>query len=79
MFDLPIGPSSSSSSGWSSICLNIGNRKARVLPLPVLAIPMRSLPDMTAGMAWHWIGVGNSKLALKHWNGISLYSKLPEK
>jgi hypothetical protein len=42
------------------MCLYIGIRNARVLPLPVLAIPIRSLPDITAGMAWAWIGVGFS-------------------
>ena len=57
---LPIGPSSSSNGGWSIMCLYIGIRNARVLPLPVLAIPIRSLPDITAGMAWAWIGVGFS-------------------
>ena len=62
---LPMGPSSSSSSGWSAMCLNIGKRKAMVLPLPVLAIPIKSRPDMMAGMAWAWIGVGLSNIALK--------------
>ncbi|TNN39442.1 hypothetical protein EYF80_050387 [Liparis tanakae] len=38
------------------MCLNMGSRKAMVLPLPVLAMPMRSRPDMMAGMAWAWMG-----------------------
>jgi len=57
----PIGPSSSSSAGWSMMCLNIGSRNASVFPLPVLAMPMTSRPDMMAGIAWDWIGVGFSK------------------
>lgn len=43
------------------MCLNIGNRKARVFPLPVFAIPIRSRPDIIAGIAWAWMGVGFSK------------------
>ena len=65
MFISPIGPSSSSSSGWSRIWRNIGNRNPSVLPLPVLAIPMRSRPDIIAGIAWACIGVGWVKLFLK--------------
>ena len=64
--NLPIGPSSSSSSGWSSICRNIGNKKASVFPLPVLAIPIKSRPDIIAGIAWAWIGVGVSNPFLKY-------------
>ena len=42
---LPIGPSISSSGGWSMMCRNIGRRKAKVFPLPVLAIPIKSRPE----------------------------------
>ena len=38
---------------WSS-----GMPKAAVLPVPVWAMPSRSLPDISAGMARVWIGVG---------------------
>ena len=41
------------------MCLNMGSRKERVLPLPVLAIPITSLPDMMQGSAIVWIGVGS--------------------
>ena len=57
---LPMGPSLSSRGLWSMMCRNMGSRKAMVLPLPVLAMPMRSRPDMMAGMAWVWMGVGFS-------------------
>ena len=36
----------------------IGSAKAAVLPVPVWAMPCRSLPASTLGMAWTWIGVG---------------------
>ena len=36
----------------------IGSAKAAVLPVPVWAMPSRSRPSSTAGMAWAWIGVG---------------------
>src|SRR3989338_1982507 len=32
--------------------------KAKVLPVPVCAIPIMSLPSMPAGIDWCWIGVG---------------------
>ena len=35
----------------TSMCLNMGRRKARVFPEPVLATAMRSRPHMIAGMA----------------------------
>ncbi|MNC58971.1 hypothetical protein D3C75_1087460 [compost metagenome] len=38
----------------------IGRAKAAVLPVPVWAMPSRSLPAMTSGMALAWIGVGFS-------------------
>ena len=59
-----IGPSFISSGSWSMMCLNMGSKKAIVLPLPVLAIPIKSRPDMTAGMACAWMGVGFSYLFL---------------
>lgn len=58
---MAMGPSVSSRGGWSRMWRNIGRRKASVLPLPVFAIPIRSRPDMMAGIAWAWIGVGFSK------------------
>lgn len=42
--NVPIGPSFASRGGWSMMCLNIGNTNAKVLPLPVLAMPIRSRP-----------------------------------
>lgn len=57
---LQIGPSDSSNGLWSMMCRNMGSRKAMVFPLPVLAMPMRSRPDIMAGMAWAWMGVGFS-------------------
>ena len=38
---------------WSS-----GSTKAAVLPVPVWAVPVRSRPVSTAGMAASWMGVG---------------------
>ena len=38
----------------------IGSAKAAVLPVPVWAMPQRSRPVMTCGMACVWIGVGVS-------------------
>ena len=49
---MAMGPSPSSSSSWSAMCLNRGRRKARVLPEPVLAIPIISRPLIIAGIAW---------------------------
>ena len=34
-----------------------GSMKAAVLPVPVWAMPSRSRPVRTVGMAWVWIGV----------------------
>jgi hypothetical protein len=53
-----IGPSPFSSGRWSLICRIIGSKKAMVLPDPVLATPIMSRPDMMAGMACAWMGVG---------------------
>jgi hypothetical protein len=36
----------------------IGRAKAAVLPVPVWAMPSRSRPSSTVGMAWAWMGVG---------------------
>ena len=38
----------------------IGSTKPAVLPVPVWAMPMRSLPISTDGIAARWIGVGSS-------------------
>ena len=35
----------------------IGMRKARVLPVPVWAVPITSLPSRAGGMARAWMGV----------------------
>lgn len=64
IYSLQIGPSDSSRGRWSMMCRNMGSRKAMVFPLPVLAMPMRSLPVMMAGIAWAWIGVGFSQPCL---------------
>ncbi len=57
---LPIGPSSPSNGGWCFMWRNMGRRNAKVFPLPVLAIPIISLPERIMGNAWAWIGVGFS-------------------
>jgi hypothetical protein len=44
--------------GSSSRRCRIGRAKAAVLPVPVWAMPKRSLPAMTGVIAWDWIGVG---------------------
>ena len=44
-------------------CCRPGTEKARVLPEPVSAIPMASLPPATRGQHTLWIGVGLSKSA----------------
>ena len=41
--------------------MKAGMRKARVLPVPVCAMPMRSLPERRYGHACAWIGEGRSK------------------
>src|SRR5215813_3729092 len=38
----------------------IGSRNAAVLPLPVDAVAMRSLPAMTGGIAFSWMGVARA-------------------
>ena len=39
----------------------MGSAKAAVLPVPVCAVPIRSLPARTIGKARSWIGVGSVK------------------
>jgi hypothetical protein len=51
----PTGPSPSPRAGWSRMWRTMGSRNARVLPEPVLATPMMSLPDMSAGMAMAYV------------------------
>ena len=36
----------------------LGSMKAAVLPVPVWAMPIRSRPSSTGGIACAWIGVG---------------------
>ena len=36
----------------------MGLVKANVLPVPVSALPIRSIPSMATGMVNSWIGVG---------------------
>ena len=55
-----MGASVSSRAGWSKMCRNMGNKKAQVLPLPVLAIPIMSFLHIIAGTIWVWMGVGFS-------------------
>ena len=43
------------------MCFRAGRENARVLPLPVSAIPMISRPLPMIGQHWDWIGVGFSK------------------
>lgn len=60
-----MGPSPCCKGGWSLMCLSMGSTKARVLPEPVSAMPMQSLPDMMIGRAWAWMGIGLSKPDLR--------------
>ena len=53
-----IGPSPSSTRRWSWICLMAGKRYAKVLPEPVSAIPMTSLPERSKDMDWACMGKG---------------------
>ena len=46
---------------WVMILCSIGNAKAAVLPVPVLAMPMTSLPSRAEGIDWSWIGDGVTK------------------
>ena len=54
----PIGPSPGSSSFWSIMCTRRGQINAAVFPLPVLAMPMMSLPLRAIGTDCAWMGVG---------------------
>jgi hypothetical protein len=38
----------------------MGSANAAVLPVPVCALPMTSLPDRIRGMARNWMGVGST-------------------
>mmetsp|Transcript_99270 Transcript_99270/g.281117 ORF Transcript_99270/g.281117 Transcript_99270/m.281117 type:complete len:338 (-) Transcript_99270:405-1418(-) len=46
-----------------STCAKPGPRNASVLPLPLLAMPMRSWPAARIGQHWAWMGVGSTKPA----------------
>ncbi|MEZ5682741.1 MAG: hypothetical protein R3E03_00475 [Novosphingobium sp.] len=37
-----------------------GSENAAVLPVPVWAMPSRSRPSSSAGIAWRWIEVGSA-------------------
>ena len=43
------------------MCRSAGSTYARVLPDPVLAMPITSRPDMMAGRACAWMGMGPVK------------------
>jgi hypothetical protein len=45
--------------GMAARRCRIGSAKAAVLPVPVCAMPHKSRPLRTGGIAWHWIGVGS--------------------
>jgi hypothetical protein len=51
----------------------MGSKNARVLPLPVFATPITSLPDIIAGIACDWIGVGLKKLFLLMTSRLKLH------
>ena len=48
-----IGPSPFLTGGYAVICTIPGRRKAPVFPDPVLAIPIKSLPDSIIGNAFY--------------------------
>ena len=54
----PAGAGACVASGTPERRCRIGNAKAAVLPVPVWAMPQRSRPLRTFGMAWIGIGVG---------------------
>jgi hypothetical protein len=54
------GPTPLAFEGVSSRC-SAGSTNAAVLPVPVWADAIRSLPLSTTGMAWRWISVGAEK------------------
>mmetsp|Transcript_63351 Transcript_63351/g.196584 ORF Transcript_63351/g.196584 Transcript_63351/m.196584 type:complete len:276 (+) Transcript_63351:665-1492(+) len=58
----PLAPPAAS---VSAISLKAGSRKARVLPLPVLATATRSLPVTAAGQPCAWMGEGAVKPAAR--------------
>ena len=51
-------------SNFCSICGKAGNRKPRVLPLPVFAMEMRSVPVSANGQDTDCVGVGFAKPSL---------------
>mmetsp|Transcript_50320 Transcript_50320/g.89885 ORF Transcript_50320/g.89885 Transcript_50320/m.89885 type:complete len:284 (+) Transcript_50320:520-1371(+) len=65
------GPMPIFEGGWAFTCLNTGNPKPRVLPLPVCARPIVSRPDKTIGQATFWIGLGCSKLVRRYSSTLS--------
>mmetsp|Transcript_79524 Transcript_79524/g.251210 ORF Transcript_79524/g.251210 Transcript_79524/m.251210 type:complete len:226 (+) Transcript_79524:641-1318(+) len=57
-----MGVAASLSNGcWASMCTIAGSKYARVLPLPGLAMPIRSWPLSTSGSACAWTGSGASR------------------
>ena len=59
-FDFVVVLSVSVSVERDTMCSRMGMPKARVLPDPVLALPIRSWPWRIRGMARDWIEVGDS-------------------
>lgn len=53
---MAMGPSPGSSSFWSMMCTSMGQMKAAVLPLPVLAMPIMSRPERAMGRPWRPAG-----------------------
>mmetsp|Transcript_5595 Transcript_5595/g.16319 ORF Transcript_5595/g.16319 Transcript_5595/m.16319 type:complete len:246 (+) Transcript_5595:1160-1897(+) len=63
----------------SAASMTMGRVKARVLPEPVNAMPMRSRPERTAGRPWIWMGVGlRMPLALR-WSRMGWGSRMSRK
>lgn len=59
--------------GSSDNFCNIGSAKANVLPLPVFAQPIQSLPAKICGIQFCWIGVGFFKPEI---NGNTIFSSI---
>ena len=57
---IAMGPSPLPDCSWRDTCIIIGHTYAKVLPLPVFAIPTTSLPERAAGRPIAWMGVGFS-------------------
>mmetsp|Transcript_2871 Transcript_2871/g.10915 ORF Transcript_2871/g.10915 Transcript_2871/m.10915 type:complete len:480 (-) Transcript_2871:101-1540(-) len=70
-----VGPCSSSTSRARTTS---GRAKVTVLPDPVNAMPIMSLPDNATGMPWTWIGVGRlmpfALSASTNWGGSPIAS-----